>query len=156
MSFDFYELLSRAESGPRLPKREWDFKRVVIPVRELVDKYQLRWDPTILIPTDRDLTERVFQAGLDLAVQTGMFCLDTGRVIQFTHSELEADLSNMRTQLPMGEGWEARTLVARQVLDPQPPLVWAGNPGAPTPEDLFLPMVKSWAQEPIVDLVTCG
>jgi methylamine---corrinoid protein Co-methyltransferase len=36
------------------------------------------------------------------------------------------------------------------------PLVWAGNPGAPHPEELFLPAVLSWAQEPIVDLITCG
>jgi len=41
-------------------------------------------------------------------------------------------------------------------MDQRPPLVWAGNPGAPTPQDLFIPCVKSWAQEPIVDLITCG
>jgi methylamine--corrinoid protein Co-methyltransferase len=56
----------------------------------------------------------------------------------------------------MGEGKDSRTLFAREICDPRPPLVWAGNPGVPTPEELFLPMVQSWMQEPIVDLVTCG
>lgn len=37
-----------------------------------------------------------------------------------------------------------------------PPLVWAGNPGAPTPEELFMPCVMSWMQESVVDLATCG
>jgi len=35
-------------------------------------------------------------------------------------------------------------------------MVWAGNPGVPTPEELFLPMVMSWMQELVVDMVTCG
>ena len=50
----------------------------------------------------------------------------------------------------------ARTLFPRKIMDERPPLVWAGNPGAPTPQALFIPCVKSWAQEPIVDLITCG
>ncbi|MFW6069895.1 MAG: monomethylamine:corrinoid methyltransferase, partial [bacterium] len=48
------------------------------------------------------------------------------------------------------------TLYARKIMDERLPLVWAGNPGAPHPEELFKPAVRSWAQEPIVDMITCG
>jgi methylamine--corrinoid protein Co-methyltransferase len=54
----------------------------------------------------------------------------------------------------MGEGKDARTLYARKIQDERLPLVWAGNPGVPTPEDIFQPMVMSWMQEPLVDLAT--
>ena len=62
----------------------------------------------------------------------------------------------MRSELEMGEGKDKRVLFARKVEDPRPPLIWAGNPGVPTPEEIFQPMVMSWMQEPVVDLVTCG
>jgi methylamine---corrinoid protein Co-methyltransferase len=56
----------------------------------------------------------------------------------------------------MGEGNNARTLFARNPMDSRKPLIWAGNPGAPTPEKLFLPIVKSLMKEDVVDLITCG
>ena len=37
-----------------------------------------------------------------------------------------------------------------------PPLAWAGTPGTPVPEHLFLPMAVSYVQEPLVDMMTCG
>lgn len=156
MSFDFYEILERAESGPLLAKEDWDFYHIVLPTRELVDKYKLRWDPQVLIPDDSDLIERVFQAGFELASRIGLYYLSTGRVIRFDRDELEAGLRGMPTRLTLGEGRDARKLRAREITDSSPPLIWAGNPGAPTPERIFLPMVKSWMQEEIVDLVTCG
>ena len=56
----------------------------------------------------------------------------------------------------MGEGKDARELYARRIMDDRLPMIWAGNPGAPTPEELFMPCVMSWMQEPLVDLATCG
>ena len=93
---------------------------------------------------------------MELAQSAGIFQASTGRVIAFEAGELEAGLRAMPQSLEMGEGADVRTLYARQVCDSRPPLVWAGNPGVPTPEAIFQPMVMSWMQEPIVDLVTCG
>ncbi len=45
---------------------------------------------------------------------------------------------------------------ARQVCDNRAPLAWGGTPGTPVPEHLFLPMAVSYAQERLIDLVTCG
>jgi len=156
MNIDFYEILERAEKGQLLSKDDWDFNQVVLPTREFVDWYRLSWNPQALIPDDTDLIERVFQTGLELAIQVGIYCLNTGRVIRFNRDELEAGLRQVPTFLTLGEGSEVRNLRARTVQDPDPPIIWAGNPGAPTPEEIFLPMVKSWMQEEIVDLVTCG
>ena len=47
-------------------------------------------------------------------------------------------------------------LVARGIRDARPPMAWAGTPGMPVPEQLFLPMAISYAKEPLVDLLTCG
>jgi len=156
MAFDYVDILERASSGPRMSKDDWDFDCIVMPTRKLVKKYGISWDPDVVIPNDPDLADRVFQAGLELAVRSGVYAITTGRVIRFDPIELETGLEDMPVELIMGEGADARTLFAREIMDPRPPIVWAGNPGAPTPEALFLPCVKSWMQEPIVDLVTCG
>ncbi len=156
MYAEFLELIERAQSGPLMKKEAWDLEKVAIPTRRLVKKYGIHWDPQEVIPLDPEMGQKVFQAGLELAQETGVYHASTGRVIEFQPGELDAGLQAMPQALEMGEGAEARTLYARRVLDHRPPLVWAGNPGVPTPEEIFQPMVMSWMQEPLVDLVTCG
>ncbi len=156
MAPNYLELLERAQTGPSISKEDWDMDKVVIATRKLVKKYQIAWDPGEIIPLDPGIADRVFNAGLELAQTSGVFQATTGRIIEFQPGELEEALRAVPQSLVMGEGADARTLKARQILDPSPPLVWAGNPGVPTPEELFQPMVMSWMQEPVVDLVTCG
>jgi methylamine---corrinoid protein Co-methyltransferase len=152
----YLALIERFDTGPLLAKDAWDFERVVQPIRRLVKKYQLAWEPERVIPADPDLADRVYQAALELACETGSYSLSTGRVLEFAPGEVEAGLKDCLRELVMGEGQDVRTLYARRILDERPPLVWAGNPGCPTPEDVFLPYVMSNMQEPVVDLVTCG
>jgi methylamine--corrinoid protein Co-methyltransferase len=156
MIYSYLDILERAKTGAQVKKSDWDLEHVVIPTKRMVRKYDLRWDKHSVVPNDPDLADRVFQAALELATEVGAYCINTERVIQFSREELQLGLDRAPQILLMGEGKDSRTLFAREICDPRPPLVWAGNPGVPTPEELFLPMVQSWMQEPIVDLVTCG
>lgn len=156
MPYDYLKILDRFETGQPMEKEAWDVDQVVLTTRALVRKYHLGWDKNVVIPDDPDQADRVFQAGLELAEQVGVYSLSTRRVLKFEPGELEAGLKRMPSRLAMGEGADERILFPRQIMDPRLPLVWAGNPGAPTPEETFLPNVMSWMQEPIVDLITCG
>ncbi|NPV56870.1 MAG: monomethylamine:corrinoid methyltransferase, partial [Anaerolineae bacterium] len=152
----YSEILERANTGKKIDKNDWDMDHVIQPVKALVHKYHLSWNKEEIIPRDNAMIDRLFQAGLELALASGIYCVSTGRAITFSEDELLAGLRRMPRTLQMGEGKDARSLFARAVMDERPPLVWAGNPGAPTPEELFLPCVMSWMQEPVVDLATCG
>ncbi len=152
----YLDLIARFATGQPITKDDWDFEQIVMPVRRLVEKYQLQWSPGCLIPDDPGLADRVFTAALELTAQAGAYSISSGRKLAFEPGEIEAGLRASRRELVMGEGKDARTLYARQILDHRPPLVWAGNPGCPTPEALFLPYVISCMQETIVDLITCG
>jgi methylamine---corrinoid protein Co-methyltransferase len=156
MAIDYLEILDRANVGLPMDKEDWDLNQIALATRELVRKYHLAWDKEIIIPSNPDLADRVFQAGLDLACQAGVYFLSSRKVVKFSRDELQAALAEMPAALTMGEGADARTLYARQIMDQRAPLIWAGNPGAPTPAETFLPNVMSWMQEPIVDLITCG
>lgn len=152
----YLDLIERFNSGEAIPKNDWDFDHIVMPVRTLVKKYQISWDPAHPIPNDPQLADRLYQAAIELAYKAGCYSLSSGRFLTFEPGEIETALRATPQTLNMGEGTQARTLYARKILDERAPLVWAGNPGCPTPEALFLPYVTSCIQEPIVDLLTCG
>ncbi len=156
MILNYLDVLDRAHEGPTIPEAEWDLDHVALTTKRLVQQYQITWQPDVIIPNDPGLADAVFAAGLALALELGVYNRDTNQVMRFDRAELEAGLAAMPQTLVMGEGRDARTLYARKIMDGRLPLVWAGNPGAPHTESQFVPAVLSWAQEPIVDLITCG
>ena len=154
--YNYHDIMDRARSGPYITEEDWDLKKVAMTTRKLVRKYELKWDQEQIITDDPALADAIFAAGLELAQSIGVYARSTERIIEFDADELAEGLRRMPQTIVMGEGKDARTLYARRILDERLPLIWAGTPGTPIPEELFLPSVMSWMQEPIVDLVTCG
>ncbi len=152
---NFLELCERSHHGPTLAKDDWDMT-VVDGTAEMVDKHRLAWDKQQLIPRDDELMRRLFQAARELLINIGVYNLSTNRVIRLSPDEIDAGLERQKQTLVMGEGKDAVTLRPRRPEDRRRPLIWAGNPGCPTPEHLFFPTVKSWLQEHVTDLITCG
>lgn len=152
----YLEIINRSKTGPELSKQDWDMEYVVFPTMDLVKKYELHWDKNKIVPEDSAMIDRLFQAGFELAESSGIYCLTTGRVIQFSKDELLQGLANAPQTLQIGEGEDVRYLYARNVMDDRLPLIWAGNPGAPTPEEIFGAYTESCMQEEIVDMATCG
>ena len=152
----FLELCQRGQTGEKVAKNDWDLDYVIDTVMELKDDYEFDWDKQVIIPQDEQLFKDMFEASKKLIQEIGMYNLSTQRIISFTEEEIEEGIKNMKTSLVMGEGKDAVTLVARKVEDTREPIIWAGNPGCPTPERLFLPIVQSVAKEPLIDLMTCG
>jgi methylamine---corrinoid protein Co-methyltransferase len=150
------EILDRAQTGALLKKDEWDFEKIVLTTRKLVEKYDLRWDHKEVVSTDPALADRLFVAAFELANTVGVYAVWTGRSIHFDASEIQDALNEMPQSLDMGEGKDQRTLFARKIQDVRPPMVCGGNPGVPTPLEIFQPSVVSWMKEPIVDWVTSG
>lgn len=153
---EFLKYTERSNTGKKVSKNEWDMDYIVDHVLNLVDEYDLTWNPKNLIPNDPDLMRRVFLAAKQLLVEIGVYNMSTGRIITFTEDEIDEGLKNMLQTLEMGEGKDAYVLKARGIEDEEPPAVWAGNPGCPTPESMYYENVLSSAKEPIIDLLTCG
>jgi methylamine--corrinoid protein Co-methyltransferase len=153
--FEYLDLLDRSTTGEPMSPDEWDFA-VAMAVRRLVREHRLDWDRDHPVNDDPARASAIFEAGLELAIEVGVYNLSTGRSVRFTADELQDGLRGAPRALVMGEGSDARTMVARGICDALPPLAWAGTPGTPVPERLFLPMAISYAQEPLVDLLTCG
>lgn len=146
--------LDKAEHGPIVEERDWDNKFISQTIRELVRKYDISWnadDP--LVPWDNDFADRVFAAGMEMAVKTGVYCLDTKRQMLWSQDELEQILSRTPKQVTVGEGVDAVTVYTRRPDDDKRVAIWGGPWGVPVTEELYTPFIESYAREPVFDLV---
>jgi len=151
--FDVYD---RARSGPRVPEQEWDFKIIPQTAKALVKKYDIKMDKKTIVPEDPELIDKLYNAGLDMLVECGVYCMDTGRVIKYTRDEVLAAIEGAPDHFMFGEGKEAIYVTPRSYDSPKPPIIQGGPTGSPCSEDLFLAIHQSYAQEPIVDTIVNG
>ena len=82
-----YEMLlnviDKAESGPIIDESVWDKEYIGENTRSLIDKYDLTWklDDQNYVSQDDGLVDRTFEAGMELAREVGVYCVDTNRQI---------------------------------------------------------------------------
>jgi methylamine---corrinoid protein Co-methyltransferase len=153
---DYLEILERSNEGEYISEENWDLEKVAATARRLVKKHRLEWDRKQIIVDDPSLVDAIYQAGYEMAVELGVYCRSTERIIPLKQSEIDQGIANAPQSLVMGEGKDARTLYARCMDDERPPLFFGGPPGNPIPQAYFLQNVVSYVQEPLIDLATCG
>jgi len=151
--FDIYE---RAKSGPKVDENDWDFKTIPQTASKLKKKYGIKMDKKTIIPTDKELINNLFQAGLDMLVECGIYCIDTKRVIKYSREEVLEAIKTAPTRALYGEGKQAVVLTNRSHKDKRPPIIQGGPTGAPCTEEHFLAIHQSYAQEPMVNTIVDG
>ena len=144
----FWDVIGRSESGPLVKEKEFDL-RVGQVARQMIEKYDIKYDPQNVIPADDGLADRVYQAGLDLFLELGIYCRDTGRLIKFTREEVKWALKHAATTVTYGQGRDMATMTYRAIEDSKPPFCIMTPVGAPVAEEHFVAMVQSYAQEPL-------
>jgi methylamine--corrinoid protein Co-methyltransferase len=147
---DFWDAADQCETGEYMKEAEFD-RKVAPLAHSIVKKYDIRFDPEQVIPSDDDLADRMFQAGVELFLELGVYCKDTGRIIRFSRDELEWALKNAPTRVTYGEGPDQRTMTHRTVEDRTPPFCCNTPVGCSVAEERFVAMVQSYAQEPLSD-----
>ena len=97
----------------------------------LKKKYGIKMDKKTIIPTDKELINNLFQAGLDMLVECGIYCIDTKRVIKYSREEVLEAIKTAPTRAIYGEGKQAVVLTNRSHKDKRPPIIQGGPTGAP-------------------------
>ncbi len=144
----FWEVIGRSESGPLFREREFDMQLSRV-ARGLAEKYDIRFDPRQVITADDELADRLYQAALDLFLEVGVYCLDTGRLMKFSREEVEEALRRAPTRVDHGQGRDRAVMTARAVEDSKPPFISMTPVGTPVAEERFVAMVQSYVQEPL-------
>jgi len=143
---NFMEIIDRALKGPYYSEKDFDLKVFVLKLREMVKKYEIKYDPENPIPSDNDLADRVFKAGVEFYTNVGTYCVDTERIIKFTEAEIEEALATAPSAPVFGEGKEAKALVGRKPESDIPPWCFIGAGGAAVSnEELFVSILEAYA-----------
>jgi methylamine--corrinoid protein Co-methyltransferase len=121
----------------------------------LIKKYDLQFDQSVIIPNDDSLADRAYEAGVELFLRLGFYCLDTKRVVRFSRKELEERLETAPDSYEWGEGKDKGITYARKVEDTRDPSFVASGLGVPVPQDLFLKVCQALASVPLADAF-CG
>ena len=146
----FWDVLERAENGKSVPAKDWD-RMIGAAAAEVVAKYDLTYTPEEPLPDDDALADRMFAAGIELFEKTGIYCMDTGKVISLSRDEILSALENAPDCVRYGQGNDQVAVPHRNVEDPRDPVVNFSAVGTPVTEELFVPIARSYAQEPMAD-----
>jgi methylamine--corrinoid protein Co-methyltransferase len=150
-----FEVLRRAENGLYIKEHDFDMK-LFKTTSGLVKEHGIKFNKDLAVAKDDKMADSIFEAGLRLATEMGMFSTDTSRIIEFSEQELLQALRLAPQEMVLGLGKDARVLRARRFGDGYPMIVCGGCPGTPLPEELFLPVMMSYAREPLIDLLIPG
>ena len=79
------EFQRRSLQGPVMKADEFDIE-FSMKLRELVAKYEIKYNPEELIVDDAT-ADAVFQAGVELLADVGLYHIETERVIKYTKED---------------------------------------------------------------------
>lgn len=145
------EFQERSLKGPVMKSDDFDLG-FAMKVRELVSKYDIKYNPEALIIDDA-AADAVFQAGVELLADIGLLNTDTSRVIQYTREELEllaGECYENPAKADFGRGDDKMTIQFRTGEDTRPPTNYSGMGGVTTEEE-FIPCIQSIVQEESVE-----
>lgn len=152
----FLDVIDRTYSGPMVDEEEFDLQYVAGGVQRVLQKYNIRFNKDHIIQQDDALIDRAFEAGLDFLLECGVYNRSTGRIIKFSRDEIMNTLQSAPSQCTIGEGADVREYRPRKVEDPTPPQISGGPIGTPLSEQQYVPIMQSYWQEPILDLIVPG
>ncbi|MDD5468044.1 MAG: monomethylamine:corrinoid methyltransferase [Anaerolineales bacterium] len=155
LDYDYLlSVLDRAENGPVLEEREWDQVYIYRTISELAEKYDVRWEKNCgCVPADDALADRAFEAGMELATRCGLFCLDTRRRMIWSREELDQLLASCPARVVIGSGDDQVVIARRRPDDLTRVATVGGAYGTQVPEELFIPLMLSYAQERSLDFI---
>jgi len=152
----FFDTLERIDVGPRVHEEEFDLA-ITPRVRKLAKKYDIKYDPAHVVPNDDAMADRLFAAALEFAVETGLWVLDTQKVIRFSEAEIWRRLDTFRSPLILGHGKDQVMLQPRKPESTTHALVMGGAAGSSVTEgETYVKLMMQYASEPTIDMVTNG
>ena len=149
------DVMKKAESGPICMQNDFDLKILNSKVKEVIKDYDIKFNSIDVIPDDNSLADDIFNAALDLYLETGTYCVSTHRQIKFEETEIKEALRNAPKSIIFGQDEDKREMIARKIEDSNPPLCLTSG-GCEISEEIYVKLVQSYAQEPLSDTISGG
>ena len=147
------DIAERSQKGRKLNEDEWNMS-LFHKITELAKKYEIpTYDPSMpFLNLDEALAERAFQAGVDLLAEHGVYCITTGRVMEFSKTEILKAIKESPKEIIIGRGQDTRVMKQRRVEGTEPLNLCPGH-HSPFTEEIAPLVVKNFAQIPRTDFI---
>ncbi len=146
-----WEAIERSTTGPIMSEEKFETELFPTVLADLQAKYKIERDPDDPIMIDAGMADAIFQAGMDLLLEVGLYCKDTRRIIKFTQEEILEAISTARHEVTLGHDRQAITLSPRAPGDEQHPYTFFPAGALTKNLDLYKTFAMTAMQEPTCD-----
>ena len=144
------DIAERAAKGPKVDENAWNMD-LFNTLGSLAKKYTIAFpNDGSFFNMDDDLADRAFDAAIDFLAEKGVYCISTGRTINFTKSEILETIAAIPAELTVGHGVDSRVLRKRRIEEREAINHCPGH-HAPWSEEYARYVVKNYAQIPSAD-----
>ncbi len=150
-----FEAYDRFVKGKKVDESEWDYVTIPTNASALKEKYKLNFGKKF-VPEDKATKDALFNAGLEMLVNTGFYCPDLKRALTLTEEEVWEGIKKIPKSITLGEGRDSKLFAPRHGNEARKPIIQGGPTGAPVSEDVFIQVMQSYAQEAVVDHLVNG
>jgi methylamine--corrinoid protein Co-methyltransferase len=147
----FWDMLDRTTTGPIMREEEFETELFPTVMADIVARHQITCDPDEPIMSDPDMADAIFQAGVELLLEVGLYCKDTKRIVKFTEAEIQEVIHSRRHEVTLGKDRDAITLKPRAPGDRQHPYTFFPAGALTRKVDLYRQYALTVAQEPTCD-----
>ncbi len=141
---NFLDVYERALKGSIMSEQDFDLKVFIPALRRVVKDYGIRYDPETPVPASDDQADNLYEAAVEFLSQTGIYCQDTNRVIEFSKAEILHAVDKAPGRCTAGEGKDARVLTMRKPDDPQIPWLHVGSGIVATTEEMMTNLIEAY------------
>ena len=99
----FWEILDRTMTGPIMDEEEFEIDFFPTKIAEIVARHKIERHPEEPIMADPSMADEIFQAGLELLVEVGLYCKDTRRLVKFTEEEIRELIRTRKSEVTLGK-----------------------------------------------------
>ena len=148
--YRLWEIQDRSNTGPFCDENDFLPKIFAQKLKEIIKKYDIRYDPKTPVPSDDALADRVWQAGWELFREVGLYNTDTHRIIKVSDQEIKEALYMHPGEYWVGAGKDAVLWKHRMVEDAKTPFCLF-SPDCTCSEELHYSMCVAFLKEPLLD-----
>jgi methylamine--corrinoid protein Co-methyltransferase len=151
----FMDVLDRAHNGPFCESKDWDKTHIPGKIKEKLNEHGLNKTcaPQKPINTDDSLANEFWKAGFEMAVDLGMLCINTERIIKFSEDELKDAVRYLApSEITLGEGKEQIYMKSRKPEDNTSTVFRSGY--GIVSEEVMLPLLQGIAEQKVVDMLS--
>ena len=146
-----WEAIQRSTTGPIMSEEAFETELFPTVLADLQAKYKIEWNPDDPVMIDPGMADAVFQAGMELLLEVGLYCKNTRRIIKFTQEEIQEAIATAKHEVTLGHGRQAITLSPRAPGDEQHPYTFFPAGALTKDIELYKNYALSVVQEPTCD-----